>query len=97
MAAKPKKTKHGQKSRKKLKYAWVSLIWALFFWVPILNVVLFLPASILFGIKAMLMAKRSPNIYGGFTLAAISTIFASVSFMASLIILIMSISGMLNA
>lgn len=96
MAAKSKKANARQKGKKKSAYAWFSLIFALFFWIPLLNVVFFLPASICFGIKAIVRARRQPKEYGGFALAVISTIFASVSFIASLIILIMSVSGMLS-
>jgi uncharacterized membrane protein len=95
MITKSKKAGNPKKG-KKATYAWISLIIALFFWVPLLNVVLILPASIIFGIKAMIRARKHPELYNGFVLALISTIFASISFVASLIILIMSINGILS-
>jgi len=80
-------------ARKDSTYAWLSLVLALFFFVPLLNVLFFLPASVYFGIKAMINTRRKPEEYGGFWVALASVIFASVSFVYALVILILSLSG----
>ena len=94
MAKKNKKTiNNKQEFKKDSFYAWVSLGLAFFFWVPLLNVILLLPGSMYFGVRAMKMAKRDPEKHGGFWLALISTIFAGTSFIFAAIILVMDITG----
>lgn len=83
--------------RKDSTYAWLSLVLVLFFWIPLLNVFFFLPASIYFGIKAMKKARKEPTKHGGFWIALISVVVASVSFAYSLVVLIMSLSGKIPA
>jgi len=87
-----KKSKNTKTAKKDYKYVWLSLILVLFFWVPLINIIL-LPASMYFGVKAMLRARRKPEKYGGFLMALFITIFAFVSFIVGGYILIFSIMG----
>lgn len=84
-----------QKVKKDSSKAWISLVLALFFWVPLLNIILILPGSIFMGVKAMINAKKKPDKFSGFYLALISVSCASVSFVYAVVILYLNVSGRL--
>lgn len=92
-----KKLKKGpENANKNSVYAWISLTLVFFFWVPILNVIFILPASMFFGAKAIRNAMREPEQYGGKWVAIIAVIIAAISFVFSLIVLIMDVRGSLR-
>jgi len=78
--------------KKNSNYAWISLVLALFFWVPILSLV-FLAASVFFGVKAIYKCRKEPQKYGGFYIALISVIFAVLAFFIAAFFLYLSVSG----
>lgn len=80
------------KQKKNSSYAWISLILALFFWVPLLNL-LILPLSIYFGVKAIKRVKKDPKKYGGFAIAVFSVIWASISLIFSIIFFVLDALG----
>ena len=81
------------KTKPSKTYAWISLVLVLFFWVPLLNILFFLPASAYFGIRAILASRRNPEKYGGFLIAVFSVSVAFVSFIFAVIVLLMDMSG----
>ena len=87
------KTKESNKKELDSTNARISFILALFFWIPLLNLFPILPASMYFGIKAMVRVKKHPKIFGGFKLALFSVIWASISFIFSAVVLILYIQG----
>ena len=42
-------------------YAWIALVLSLFFWIPLLNIVFFLPSAIYLSTKQIRLAKREPE------------------------------------
>lgn len=88
-----KSKKKSENKKPDSSYAWLSLIFACLFWVPFLNIILFLPASIYFGIRAVNGAKKNPKIYGGYKLAIFCIVWASFSFIFSIIVLILILTG----
>ncbi|MBD3249752.1 hypothetical protein GF336_06930 [Candidatus Woesearchaeota archaeon] len=81
--------------KKKSKNAWVALMVSLFFWVPLLNVIIFLPLAIFLSSKQMVLARKRPDRYGGFVLSMLVLLHASISFIFSLRVLLMSYYGIL--
>ncbi len=63
--------------------AGISFVFLLFFWVPLLNVVFTLPASIYFGIKAIRKSRKYPTRYKGFKLAVFSIAASIISLIGS--------------
>lgn len=87
-----KNKKNKEKTKKDSKYAWISLVLALFFWIPLINVIV-LQISMFFGVAAMIRAKKHPDRYSGFLIALIPTIFAFISFIIGGYILILNLLG----
>ncbi len=83
------------KPKKKSKDAWAALALSLFFWVPLLNVIFFLPAAIFLSSKQIAMSRKRPDVYGGVILSVIVLFHASISFILSLRILVLSYFGIL--
>ena len=54
-----------------------SLIFGLFFWLPLLNMITS-AAAIYLGIRAILMAKKDPDHYGGQIIALIGIVLGTV-------------------
>jgi len=83
-----------KRSQKKIsEYTWLSLLFLLFFWIPILNVIFFLPASMYFGTKAINRSRKDPDKYKGTGIAVFSTSFALLSFVYGLYILSVSLNN----
>ncbi|MBU0535831.1 MAG: hypothetical protein KKE20_02615 [Nanoarchaeota archaeon] len=80
-------------SSKESGYAWAAIILALFFWVPIFNVFLFLPASLYCGVTAIRNVRRDPEKHEGMALSIVAVVFASISFVYALIVLILTSTG----
>lgn len=85
-----------KQKKKDFTYVWVSIVCLLFFWVPILNVFFFLPASIISGFKAFEKARADPKRYGGAWIAVFAIVLASVSFVYSAAILLLSFLGKIS-
>lgn len=85
------------KKKQDCSYAWIALVLACLFWVPFLNIILFLPASIYFGIRAIKEAKKNPKKYGGHKLGIFCIIWASLSLIFSIIVLVLIINGEIGA
>ena len=88
-----KKSRKIKKEKRDSTYAWISLGLALFFWVPLLNVLIILPGSLYFGVRAIQQSRKEPKKYGGLVLASIVVVFSSISFIFAAIILYMSVTG----
>jgi hypothetical protein len=86
---------NGEIIKKDYSYVWIALILSLFFWVPILNIVAFLPAAMYFSTKQIGLAKYEPEKYGRVIYPAIIFAHSIVSMIFSLLILIISTRGLL--
>ncbi|PIN86088.1 hypothetical protein COV19_06345 [Candidatus Woesearchaeota archaeon CG10_big_fil_rev_8_21_14_0_10_44_13] len=80
--------------KKDSTYAWISFLLLFFFWVPLLNLII-LPASIVFGAKAIRDVRADPKRYGGKWIAIISVLCSAISFIFSVVVLYMDIIGKL--
>jgi len=84
------------KNKKKDYYlAWIALILSLFFWVPILNILFFLPLAIYLSIKQIKLAKKQPEIYGRLIFPVLILAHSTFSIIASTFILYLSTTGRL--
>lgn len=81
-----------EKSKKDCVYMWISLILASLFWVPLINLAA-LPASVFFGVKAIMNAKSQPERYGGRWVAIAAVVFAAVSFVFAATVFLMNVTG----
>lgn len=79
-----------KKGKKKYTYAWIALILSLFFWVPILNIVFFLPSAIYLSIKQIRLARKEPEKYGMIIFSSLILAHSSFSIVVSIIVLILS-------
>jgi len=82
-------------AKKDYKYVWIALAFSLFFWVPLLNIILFLPIAILFSAKQIKLALREPEIYGNLIFPVIILAHSTFSIIISAFILYLSTSGKL--
>ena len=81
--------------KKDYTYVWLALVLSLFFWVPLLNVVLFLPLAIYLSTKQIRLAKKEPENYGTIIFPALILAHSSFSIIASIIIMFLSTTGRL--
>ena len=81
--------------KKNYSYVWIALVLSLFFWVPLLNIMFFLPLAIFFSIKQIILIKKEPERYGRIIFHSLILAHSSFSIMASAFILYLSISGKL--
>lgn len=81
--------------KKDHSYVWIALILSLFFWVPLLNVIIFLPSAICLSTKQIILAKRYPERYGSLIFPALVLAHSTFSIIASSFILYLSITGKL--
>jgi hypothetical protein len=81
--------------KKHYYYAWIALILSLFFWVPILNIVLFLPSAIYLSIKQIMLAKKEPERYGSLIFPILILVHSTFSIIVSTYILYISATGKL--
>ena len=77
-------------AKKNKTYAWIAVMFCLFFWVPILSIFFFLPAAIYCSIKQIRLVRRDAERYGGFVMSVICLIFSSISLLIGIIIFILS-------
>jgi len=82
-----------KQGKKNYTYAWVALILSLFFWIPILNIVLFLPSAIYLSIKQIRLARKEPEKYGKLIFPVLVLAHSSFSIIISIIILFLSTTG----
>jgi len=61
--------------KKDITCAWISFICIIFFWVPIVNLVL-LPLSIYFSIRQIKLVKKDGSKYGGYLFCLVMVIFS---------------------
>ncbi|MBW2982482.1 hypothetical protein KY343_06390 [Candidatus Woesearchaeota archaeon] len=83
------------KIKKDYHYVWIALILSLFFWVPLLNIIFFLPLAIILSIKQIKLAKKEPNKYGKLIFPAIILAHSTFSIIASSFILYLNFIGWL--
>jgi len=76
------------KEKKDSTHAWLSIILLLFFWIPLLNIILFLPASIHFAIKSIRKCKQHPESFKGHKLAIFSLITSIIFFIGANMIML---------
>ncbi|HLC98584.1 MAG TPA: hypothetical protein VJC00_01095 [Candidatus Nanoarchaeia archaeon] len=81
-------TKNNKQTKKDMAYVWISLVLLLFVWVPVLNVLFFIPASLYFSITALTRAKKEPEKYRGLVFAAVLVVIGAISFLVSLYYLV---------
>ena len=81
--------------KKDYSYVWIALVLSLFFWVPILNIVAFLPAAMYFSIKQISLIKEDPKKYGRLIYPSLVLAHSMFSIFASIFILILSVKGLL--
>lgn len=84
-----------QKKKKDYRFAWIALILSLFFWVPILNLIFFLPSAIYLSTKQIKLAKKDPKIYGRLIFPGIVLVHSTFSIIVSLFILYLGTTGRL--
>lgn len=82
------KSKKEANQRKNYNYIWLALVFLFFAWLPIINVVLMLPASMYFSSNAIIRSRKYPEIYGGLWIAVILLIVAAITFIFSFFVLI---------
>ncbi len=81
--------------KKDYSYVWIALVLSLFFWVPLLNVVFFLPLAVYLSIKQIRLAKTEPEKYGTLIFPALILAHSSFSIIASIIIMFLNSTGRL--
>jgi len=84
-----------EKNKKDHKYTWIALIFSLFFWVPLLNIIFFLPTSIYLSTKQIRLARKEPEMYGRLIFPVIVLTHSTFSIVASGFILYLSTTGKL--
>jgi hypothetical protein len=81
------------KAKKDYSYVWIALILSLFFWVPMLNVLVFLPLAIYLSIRQIQLQKKNQEKYGRFIYPALVLAHSVFSMCMSVIILTLSTNG----
>lgn len=81
--------------KKDYSYVWIALVLSLFFWVPILNIVAFLPAAMYFSVKQITLIKEDSKKYGRLIYPSLILAHSIFSMCASIFILILSVKGLL--
>lgn len=84
-----------KKSKKNHTYVWIALIFSLFFWIPLLNIVLFLPLAIYFSIKQIRFTIKEPETYGRLIFPVLILAHSTFSIVVSSFILYLSVTGRL--
>ncbi|MBW2966253.1 hypothetical protein KY342_04070 [Candidatus Woesearchaeota archaeon] len=83
------------KRKKDYAYVWIALFLSLFFWVPIINIIVFLPLAIYLSITQIRLQKTDPERYGRLIYPALVLVHSSFSIIVSTIILVLSMIGKL--
>ena len=81
--------------KKDYSYVWIALILSLFFWVPILNIIAFLPAAMCFSVKQIVLIKKNSAKYGRLIYPSLILVHSVFSMCMSLLILVLSVKGLL--
>lgn len=79
--------------KKDYSYVWIAFFLSLFFWVPILNMAVFLPIAMYFSIKQILLIKEDPERYGRKIYPAAILAHSIFSISMSILIFILSLRG----
>jgi len=84
-----------KKRKKDYSYVWLALILSLLFWVPLLNIIVFLPLAIYLSVKQIKLQKKEPEIYGRMIYPALILAHSLFSMFISILILILSTNGLI--